>query len=143
MRFLLFDKILEHDDKSVRGVKLITRTEDAFEGHFTRKSIYPSALMIESMVQVLGWLVMRRNDYGVLVVLTGLKDVVLPPALEPGAHVEIHGELQSTNKRGSIGRCSATVGGVEVASIGRAIYGHVPHDDPETLRERFTSQGAP
>ena len=33
--------------------------------------------------------------------------------------------------------------GEEIARVGRVIYGHVPHPDPEILRERFRYYGGP
>ena len=142
MRFLLFDRVLEHEPgKSVTGLKTITRTEDAFEGHYPLRSLYPGSLVIESMVQLLGWLAMKTHDYGILVVLSGIENAKIPPDLTPGTTRTLSHQINVENKRRSVGSTWAEVDGTQVASIERAIYGHVSHPDPEGLRARFLAQG--
>jgi UDP-3-O-[3-hydroxymyristoyl] N-acetylglucosamine deacetylase / 3-hydroxyacyl-[acyl-carrier-protein] dehydratase len=56
--FLLVDKILFRDDKSVVGVKNVTMTEFFFQGHFPKEPIMPGVLQVEAMAQVGGILVL-------------------------------------------------------------------------------------
>jgi UDP-3-O-[3-hydroxymyristoyl] N-acetylglucosamine deacetylase/3-hydroxyacyl-[acyl-carrier-protein] dehydratase len=57
--FLLVDKILFCDEKSVVGVKNVTMTEGWFQGHFPKEPIMPGVLQIEAMAQVGGILVLK------------------------------------------------------------------------------------
>jgi UDP-3-O-[3-hydroxymyristoyl] N-acetylglucosamine deacetylase / 3-hydroxyacyl-[acyl-carrier-protein] dehydratase len=57
--FLLVDKILYCDEKSVVGVKNVTLTEGYFQGHFPKEPIMPGVLQIEAMAQVGGILVLN------------------------------------------------------------------------------------
>jgi UDP-3-O-[3-hydroxymyristoyl] N-acetylglucosamine deacetylase/3-hydroxyacyl-[acyl-carrier-protein] dehydratase len=57
--FLLVDKILFRDDKSVVGVKNVTMTEGYFQGHFPKEPIMPGVLQVEAMAQVGGILVLN------------------------------------------------------------------------------------
>lgn len=141
MRFLLFDEIIDHEP----GRRVVARREipadDAVNGHFEKQPLYPGSLVIESMVQTLGWLAIAKHDYGVVAVLTGLEDAKVPSELAPGTHVTLHGELVGTNKRGSVGRAWAEVDGERIGSIGRVLFGHLPHDDKDALRARFQTHG--
>lgn len=57
--FLLIDKIIHLDDESVAGVKNVTMNEPYFQGHFPENPVMPGVLLIESMVQVGGILVLN------------------------------------------------------------------------------------
>ena len=57
--FLLIDKLIDIIPKeSAVGVKNVTFNENFFQGHFETKSVMPGALIIESMAQSAGTLVM-------------------------------------------------------------------------------------
>ena len=56
--FLLVDKVIEMDDKSVVGVKNVTLNEPFFVGHFPEEPIMPGVLLIEASAQVGGLLVL-------------------------------------------------------------------------------------
>ncbi len=56
--FLLIDKIMSMDEKSIIGVKNITMNEPFFVGHFPNEPVMPGVLQIEAMAQVGGVLVL-------------------------------------------------------------------------------------
>ena len=57
--FLLIDKLINIiPDKSATGIKNVTFNENYFQGHFDSRSVMPGALIVESMAQSAGTLVM-------------------------------------------------------------------------------------
>ncbi len=57
--FLLIDKLIDIiPDTSATGIKNVTFNENFFQGHFKSMSVMPGALIIESMAQSAGTLVM-------------------------------------------------------------------------------------
>jgi UDP-3-O-[3-hydroxymyristoyl] N-acetylglucosamine deacetylase/3-hydroxyacyl-[acyl-carrier-protein] dehydratase len=56
--FLMVDKVIHLDDKSVVGVKNVTFNEPFFVGHFPDEPVMPGVLQIEAAAQVGGILVM-------------------------------------------------------------------------------------
>lgn len=57
--FLLLDKLLDIKIfESATGIKNVTFNENFFQGHFESMSVMPGALIIESMAQTAGTLVM-------------------------------------------------------------------------------------
>ncbi len=57
--FLLIDKLIDIiPGKSATGIKNVTFNENFFQGHFDSMSVMPGALIIESMAQSAGTLVM-------------------------------------------------------------------------------------
>ena len=56
--FLLVDKIISLTERTVIGVKNVTMNEPFFVGHFPSQSVMPGVLIIESMAQVGGLLIL-------------------------------------------------------------------------------------
>ena len=52
--FLLVDRIMDMDDKSITGVKNVTMNEPFFQGHFPNNPVMPGVLQVEAMAQVGG-----------------------------------------------------------------------------------------
>ena len=58
--FLLVDKLVDIiPNESATGIKNVTFNENFFQGHFDSRSVMPGALIIESMAQSAGTLVMH------------------------------------------------------------------------------------
>lgn len=56
--FLLVDKVISMDKKSVVGIKNVTLNEPFFTGHFPDEPVMPGVLLIEAAAQVGGMLVL-------------------------------------------------------------------------------------
>jgi UDP-3-O-[3-hydroxymyristoyl] N-acetylglucosamine deacetylase / 3-hydroxyacyl-[acyl-carrier-protein] dehydratase len=56
--FLLIDKIMSMDERTIIGVKNVTMNEGFFVGHFPDEPIMPGVLQIEAMAQIGGVLVL-------------------------------------------------------------------------------------
>ena len=52
--FLLVDRIMDMNDKSITGVKNVTMNEPFFQGHFPNNPVMPGVLQVEAMAQVGG-----------------------------------------------------------------------------------------
>jgi 3-hydroxyacyl-[acyl-carrier-protein] dehydratase len=138
MRFLLFDRITRLDKgKSAAGTKSFSLGDEFLRKHFRRVPYVPGVMLIEAMAQLLGWLIIYSHDFRLTTFMSLIEDVTLASRLRPGLQAEIYGEIISTSDRDSLGKTRLLVDGVEVAAIGRIIYGHSPRVNSAELRQLF------
>lgn len=60
--FLLLDSVELKEENMVIGIKNVTYNEPFFQGHFPNDPIMPGVLIIESMVQAGGFLLLKKLD---------------------------------------------------------------------------------
>jgi 3-hydroxyacyl-[acyl-carrier-protein] dehydratase len=115
--FLLVDRIEELEAERIVGIKNVTITEPFFPGHFPDFPVMPGVLIIESMAQVAGVLVLsqipdRKNK---LVLLATVEEAKFRKPVRPGDQLRI--EMKVAKRKASIAKMfgTATVDGVVVA----------------------------
>jgi UDP-3-O-[3-hydroxymyristoyl] N-acetylglucosamine deacetylase / 3-hydroxyacyl-[acyl-carrier-protein] dehydratase len=101
--FLLVDRILEIEDgKRAVGLKNVTINEPFFQGHFPGHPIMPGVLIIESMAQVGGMLLMRTvpDPASKVVYFMSLDNVKFRRPVKPGDQLRI--EIEVLRLRGTM-----------------------------------------
>jgi len=84
--FLLVDRIVELDDNRIVGIKSVTINEPFFIGHFPGNPIMPGVLIVESMAQTGGILLLKKvdNPKGKLVYFLAIKEAKFRAPVRPG-----------------------------------------------------------
>ncbi len=100
--FLLVDRILEVTDEKVVGLKNVTFNEPFFIGHFPEHPIMPGVLIVESMAQTGGFLMMQQieNPQDKVVYFMKIDNVKFKKPVTPGDTL-IH-NVSLIKKRGRI-----------------------------------------
>jgi UDP-3-O-[3-hydroxymyristoyl] N-acetylglucosamine deacetylase / 3-hydroxyacyl-[acyl-carrier-protein] dehydratase len=101
--FLLVDKIIHLElDKKVIGVKSVTVNEPFFQGHFPGHPIMPGVLIIESMAQTGGILLLNAfpNPDEKLVLFMQINNAKFRKPVFPGDQLFI--EIKLTNKKSKV-----------------------------------------
>jgi len=83
---LLVDKILEIEPgRRIVGIKNVTATEEFFQGHFPGYPIMPGVLILESMAQIAGILILiTRNTPGALSFFAKVEKAQFKKPVRPG-----------------------------------------------------------
>ena len=115
--FLLVDKIFELSETHVVGMKNVTMNEPFFQGHFPGQPVMPGVLILESMAQAGGFLVLNsiKNPEKKLMYFTGINKSRFKKTVVPGDQVLFEIKLDKFK----LGTCKihgiATVDGNQVA----------------------------
>jgi 3-hydroxyacyl-[acyl-carrier-protein] dehydratase len=93
--FQLIDRIaaLNLADKTISTEAVVPTTSTIFEGHFPGYPLMPGVLLIESMAQTAGWLVVALNRFERMPFLAALKEVKLRTFVNPGARLTLSAKL--------------------------------------------------
>lgn len=105
--FLLVDRVLELvPNQRVVALKNVTVNESFFNGHFPGKPVMPGVLIIESMAQAAGLVMLSQEEHkGKVPYFTGIDNARFRRPIVPGDQIII--EVDVLKVRGSVGRVKA------------------------------------
>ena len=110
---LMVDRIIEIvGDERVVGIKNCTINEQYFQGHYPGTPIMPGVLIVESMAQLAGVLLLRKLEHtGQVAVLISMNKVRLRRPVVPGDQIRLEAEIVKAKGRRAHVKCRASVGG--------------------------------
>ena len=93
--FQLIDRItdLNLTDRKISSEAIVPTTSTIFEGHFPGYPLMPGVLLIESMAQTSGWLVVAINHFERMPFLAQVKDAKFRTFVEPGQRLTVSATL--------------------------------------------------
>jgi 3-hydroxyacyl-[acyl-carrier-protein] dehydratase len=105
--FLLVDRVLEYTPKQrIVALKNVTVNEDFFNGHFPAKPVMPGVLIIESMAQTAGLIMLSEEEHkGKIPYFTGIDHARFRKTIVPGDQIII--EVNVMRLKGNVGRVKA------------------------------------
>ena len=114
--FLLIDRVLEMDEKTIRAVKNVTINEPHFLGHFPGVPVMPGVLIVEAMAQAGGFLLLSQADdhEDKLIYFTGIDKCRFRKPVVPGDQLIFEVELVAKRSTFAKIRGRALVDGVVV-----------------------------
>lgn len=128
--FLLVDRVLEVDiGKRAVGIKNVTINEEFFLGHFPGAPVMPGMLILESMAQVGGVLLLSDpRNAGKLAMFGGLDKVRFRRPVLPGDTLRI--EVNVLKDRGRFGKVRITAHvEAELVAEGEFLYAMVERQE--------------
>jgi 3-hydroxyacyl-[acyl-carrier-protein] dehydratase len=93
--FQLIDRITELNlsDLTIRAEANVPTTSTIFEGHFPGRPLMPGVLLIESMAQASGWLIIAHTRFERMPFLAALKEVKLRTFVTPGQALAVSARI--------------------------------------------------
>ncbi|HEY1748631.1 MAG TPA: beta-hydroxyacyl-ACP dehydratase [Xanthobacteraceae bacterium] len=95
--FHMIDRIVALDlsGRSIRSVGLVPEAKSStiLQGHFPGYPLMPGALLLESMAQTAGWLLIALNGFTAMPFMAGAKDAKFRSAVLPGEAIEFEGRV--------------------------------------------------
>jgi 3-hydroxyacyl-[acyl-carrier-protein] dehydratase len=135
--FQMVDRIVELDPvaRVVRAACLVPDASPVFEGHFPGHPLLPGVLMIETMAQTGGWLVLAVLRFQRMPFLAQVKEAKLRTFVVPGQALQVEARLVHDGSGYAMVSGSMTSDGKKVADA-ELTYRVAPFPN-ETLRAQM------
>ena len=91
--FQLIDRIVAIEDKCLRAEAVVPTQSTIFEGHFPGHPLMPGVLLIESMAQTSGYLLLALMGFARMPFLAGVRSAKLRQFVEPGRKLDLEARL--------------------------------------------------
>jgi 3-hydroxyacyl-[acyl-carrier-protein] dehydratase len=111
--FELIDRIVDLNlaDRKISAEALIPATSTIFEGHFPGFPLMPGVLLLETMAQTSGWLVLAANRFERMAFLVAIKDVKFRIFAKPGQALSVTATLKHEGSGYAVTTASITLEG--------------------------------
>jgi 3-hydroxyacyl-[acyl-carrier-protein] dehydratase len=93
--FQLIDRIVDLNlaDGTISGEASVPTTSTIFDGHFPGYPLMPGVLLIETMAQTSGWLLVALNHFERMPFLAAVKEAKLRTFVTPGQRLSVNARL--------------------------------------------------
>jgi len=115
--FQMVDRIVELDidGRTLRAQAQVPQASPIFEGHFPDYPLMPGVLLIESMAQASGWLIIAVTGFERMPFLAAVKNAKLRTFVSPGQTLTVEARLIHEGSGFAMTEASVTVDGKNVA----------------------------
>ena len=147
--FQLIDRILDLnlEEKTITVEAQVPKENSIFEGHFPGYPIMPGVLLIESMAQASGWLLLALMKFERMPFLAAVKEAKMRGFVPPGELLTIDANVLHEGSGYSMTEAKIRVGG-KLKCNATLTFSHIPfphpdlrgHMDAEAKRVGFPQQ---
>jgi 3-hydroxyacyl-[acyl-carrier-protein] dehydratase len=116
--FQMIDRIvdLDPDGRTISAHATVPRESPIFEGHFPGHPLMPGVLLIESMAQASGWLIIAVTKFERMPFLAAVKGAKLRTFVSPGQMLTLTASLVHEGSGFAVTDAAVTLDGKTVAS---------------------------
>jgi 3-hydroxyacyl-[acyl-carrier-protein] dehydratase len=130
--FKLIDRILDLklDEKTITVEATVPTQSTIFEGHFPGYPIMPGVLLIESMAQTSGWLLLALMKFERMPFLAAVKEAKMRGFVTPGEVLTVEASVIHEGSGYAMTEARVKVGG-KLRSNASLTFSHFPFPNPE------------
>jgi 3-hydroxyacyl-[acyl-carrier-protein] dehydratase len=130
--FQMIDAItaVDLDKKSLEAASVVPDRSTVFEGHFPGHPLVPGVLLIETMAQASGILIMHTIDFSRIPLLAGVKEGKMRDFVGPGTELAIRAEIEHEGSGFAVTRAEIRARGKRIANA-QLTYTILPFPTPQ------------
>ena len=130
--FQLIDRIVDLNmvEKTITVEAQVPKTSTVFEGHFPGYPIMPGVLLIESMAQTSGWLLLALMKFDRMPFLAAVKEAKMRGFVTPGELLTVEAGIVHEGSGYAITDAKVKVAG-KLRSNATITFSHVPFPNPD------------
>ena len=130
--FQLIDRILDlnPEERTITVEAQVPKQSTIFEGHFPGYPIMPGVLLIESMAQTSGWLLLAVFNFQRMPFLASVKEAKMRGFVSPGELLKVEASLVHEGSGYAITDARIKVGG-KIRCNSTLTFSHVPFPNPD------------
>ncbi len=130
--FQLIDRILDlnMEEKTITAEAQVPKESTIFEGHFPGYPIMPGVLLIESMAQTSGWLLLALMNFERMPFLAAVKEAKMRGFVAPGEVLTVEANLVHEGSGYAITDAKIKVAG-KLRCNSTIMFTHVPFPSPD------------
>src|SRR3954469_14825547 len=130
--FQLIDRIIDLNlaEKTISAEAQVPQQNTIFEGHFPGYPIMPGVLLIESMAQTSGWLLLGLMKFERMPFLAAVKEAKMRGFVAPGEVLTVEASVIHEGSGYAMTEATVKVAG-KVPSNSSLTFSHVPFPNPE------------
>jgi 3-hydroxyacyl-[acyl-carrier-protein] dehydratase len=130
--FQMIDRLLDLNtvEKTITVEAQVPNTSTVFEGHFPGYPIMPGVLLIESMAQTSGWLLVALMKFERMPFLAAVKEAKIRGSVTPGELLTIEASAVHEGSGYAITEARVKVGG-KLRCNATLTFSHVPFPNPD------------
>jgi 3-hydroxyacyl-[acyl-carrier-protein] dehydratase len=130
--FQLIDRIVDLNmvEKTITVEAEVPKTSTVFEGHFPGYPIMPGVLLIESMAQTSGWLLLALMKFERMPFLAAVKEAKMRGFVTPGELLTVEAGIVHEGSGYAITDAKVKVAG-KLRSNATLTFSHVPFPNPD------------
>ncbi len=145
--FQMIDRIekVDLDGQSIQCISKVPDQSPVFEGHFPGHPLMPGVLLIETMAQASGFLILSLSQYSKMPFLAGVKEGKLRTFVEPHTALEVTAEIVHDGSGFAMTRAAIRANGKKICDS-RLTFKTMPFPDEKfaaMMRKRGLELGAP
>src|SRR5438309_1311895 len=93
--FQMVDRVVDVSvgEGSIRVESVVPTASTVFEGHFPGHPLLPGVLLIETMAQTAGWIILARNGFERMPFLAAVRGAKLRRFVTPGERLSVEGRV--------------------------------------------------
>jgi 3-hydroxyacyl-[acyl-carrier-protein] dehydratase len=130
--FQLIDRILDlnMEEKTITVEAQVPKKNTIFEGHFPGYPIMPGVLLIESMAQTSGWLLLALMKFERMPFLAAVKEAKMRGFVSPGEMLTIDANILHEGSGYAMTEARVRVGG-KLRSNATLTFSHIAFPNPD------------